>query len=363
MNGCKICGEKNFQKIEFNNLFIKTHSNNKIVHDYESRLCDNCGVVYQYPQISDENVTKHYETNFRNTQYSIKLSEDKKFDFPFQFETTGMSFQRFYQFHKIIENVKEKEEGLNFNKDNTFLDYGAYQGAFLYACNKIWGVNTIAYDHNDDGLKFAKNFLNISHIYKTKNILEDKFPHNVDLCSAIHVLEHLFDPLNFLLHVKKNILNNKGYVYIEVPSALTSEYNNPTHQFMFTKESLKNLFDLAGFKILHISEERIYDYKRYKLLKRHVQTSINCLASTEGSNLKNSSFNIGKKLINNLEKEHFRNSNKIYFIRFKKFLKEGIAILYLGFFVLLSFIFKGKFATNLLSIKNYLINKLIKNKK
>ena len=55
-------------------------------------------------------------------------------DFPLQFDQTGISFQRFFHFHRIIESLNPRNDDLKFNSETTILDYGAYQGAFLYAC-------------------------------------------------------------------------------------------------------------------------------------------------------------------------------------------------------------------------------------
>ena len=39
----------------------------------------------------------------------------------------------------------------------------------------------------------------------------------------------------FLNHVKENVLKNKGYICIELPSALSSEFSNPGHVFTYIK--------------------------------------------------------------------------------------------------------------------------------
>ncbi|MDA9202687.1 class I SAM-dependent methyltransferase [Candidatus Pelagibacter ubique] len=336
-NKCKICLEEKYYKVDFNNFFLRTDSGNKSLHDYDMRICDNCGVVYQYPQISNEEVTKHYESSYRRTNSPIDLDKEYKIDFPLHFEQTGISFQRFYYFYKIIEKVKKTEKELVLDNNTTILDCGAYQGAFLYACQKVWNVKTIGNDYNEDGLKFAKNYLNINETYKSKDIYTDVFNENINICSAIQVLEHLHDPIKFLKHIKKNVLKNKGYIYIEVPCAESSTYDDPTHLFMYTKESLGHLFNLCGLKVLHISVEKIYNYSKIKLLKRHVQTMVHCFAKTDGDENFDKKVNQGSLILKRLEKVQKKNSNEIYFIRLKFFIKEGLILGYHGFFILFSF--------------------------
>ena len=189
MENCKICLEESYKKVDFNNFFLRTDSGNKALHDYEMRICLNCGVVYQHPQISQNAVTEHYRSNYRPSS-EIKLDKNKSIFFPLHFEQTGISFQRFYNFYNIINELKIVNKIGDINKSTTFLDYGAYQGSFLYACKKTWNVKTIANDFNQEGLKFAKNFLDIDKTYESKDIYKDEFSEQIDVCTVIHVLEH-----------------------------------------------------------------------------------------------------------------------------------------------------------------------------
>mgnify|MGYP006131642433 CR=1 FL=1 len=72
MENCKICNEDRFYKVNFNNIYLRTDSYNKNLHIYESRVCFNCGVVYQFPQITEKAVAKHYETRKKIPKDLIK---------------------------------------------------------------------------------------------------------------------------------------------------------------------------------------------------------------------------------------------------------------------------------------------------
>ena len=355
---CKICSEEKFYKVDFNNLYLRTSSYNQNLHVFESRVCFNCGVVYQFPQISEKLENDHYKSSFRKTRFPIHLNENQKLEFPLQFEQTGISFQRFYNFYKIIESSKNLTENLKLNENTSILDYGAYQGAFLYACKKVWNVRTIAYDNNIDGLRFAKDFLSVDKTFITEKVENDEFGEKIDICTAIQVLEHLRNPKEFFLHIKKNILKKKGYLYIEVPCALTSEFSNPVHLHMFTKESLEYLFKSCGFKILHLSEKNIYRFENINPIKRHIQTMVHCLAENNDEEISfNNKINIGKDIYNKIEASHHKYSNILYFKKLKNLFIEIIKLTYYGVFVLLGLIFK-KFSYKLFIKCNNLFKKI-----
>tara|TARA_B110000971_G_scaffold197116_1_gene212752 strand:- start:1295 stop:2401 length:1107 start_codon:yes stop_codon:yes gene_type:complete len=354
---CKICNEEKYFRVDFNNLFLRTNSYNLKLHDFENRVCSNCGVVYHYPQISEKQEGYHYQNNFRKTKFPIYLKDNERIDFPLQFDQTGISFQRFYNFYKIIKNLEQTSNNLKINERTTILDYGAYQGAFLYACKKVWGSKTIAYDNNEDGLKFAREFLKIDKTYKTKKIDTDEFDEKIDICTAIQVLEHLRDPKSFFLHIREKVLKANGYLYIEVPCALTSEFSNPVHLHMFTKNSLKYLFESCGFQIIHLSEEEIYRYENVYPIKRHIQTMVHCLAKNV-NDIKNHShkIDIGNDIFVKLKKSHFKNSNILYFKKIKKLFIELIKMIYYGIFLLIG-LFNNKLSFNIFLKMNKFLQK------
>lgn len=363
MHNCKICSEKSYLNVDFNNFYLRTDSGNKNLHNYEMRVCSNCGVVYQYPQITKEVVENFYRSNYRPSSV-INLEENKKISFPLHFEQTGISFQRFYNFYKIVTELLVQKKIKKIDNNSTFLDFGAYQGSFLYACKEEWNSKTIATDFNIEGLKFAKNYLGINKTYESKNIYNDIYDEDIDICTVIHVLEHLHEPVKFLDHVKKNILKNKGFIYIEVPSAESSTYDDPTHLFMFTKQSLAYLMNLAGYNVLHISERNIYEYSRIKLLKRHVQTMIHCIAVPRKNDEVIEKIDIGKLIKNQIEKKQYYYSNRLFYLKLKITFKEVLSLVYHAIFIFIGLLFK-KTSFEIYLKSNSLLKKLyinIKNK-
>ena len=353
MNNCNICDYKNLIEVKFNNVFLRTDSSSKKLHNYKSYICKNCGVLNQYPQMSELDLSKHYNSIYRKSGYEITIG-DKKIDFPLKFSQTGLSFQRFYHFRKIID-----QNNINI-KNKTVLDYGSYQGAFLYACKKLYNCKTIGYDYNKDGLIFSKNFLNIDETFETKNIYEDKFDQNIDLCSLIHVFEHINKPNDFLTHLHKNILKEGDLLYIEVPDIETYHFADPTHCFMYSIESLKYVLNKNNFEIIYLKKNKFYGPKDSTTPRRYYQNNIHCLAKKVTLTNFKPSLMQGEKIYKKTQMTH-KNIFTKYLI--KKFLKIILDIFDLTnlFLSKMISIFSGKTSIKVFEKINTLKTKILRN--
>lgn len=322
MKKCNICECNKLILIDFNNILLRTDSKNKNLHEYKNFICENCGVLNQQPQMSEETLSEYYNSLYRNTGYQLKIN-DQILDFPLKFDQTGISFQRFYYFQKILEKTN-----LNINK-KIVLDYGSYQGAFLYACKKYFNTYSIGYDYNEEGLKFSKEYLEIDEVFKTKDIYSDLFPKKIDICTLIHVFEHLGDPNKFLKHLYNNILDENGHIYIEVPDIESSHYSDPTHCFTYCADSLKYVLKKNNFEILYIGAHKIFGTTNKNIPRRKFQHNIHCLAK---KNLKvkfNQFPNQGMKIYLRSKRNHSRIFNKYIFNKIKDLFKNFLDLLLL----------------------------------
>ena len=68
---CKICKEKKNIEINKNDFFLRTDSSNKNLINYKNLICLNCGTIYHSPEINKKKLIKHYQTNYRKTDYSM----------------------------------------------------------------------------------------------------------------------------------------------------------------------------------------------------------------------------------------------------------------------------------------------------
>jgi len=91
------------------------------------------------------------------------------------------------------------------------------------------------------------------YLHKTYESVED-VPARLrfDLVSASHVLEHVSDPVNFILQLRRFVDPDGGRLMIAVPDLhrpVQSVFSTP-HLYVFTRRTLDTLLSLAGFEIV-----------------------------------------------------------------------------------------------------------------
>ena len=97
------------------------------------------------------------------------------------------------------------------------LDFGCGKGYFMFYLQKIGFQKLAGVETSKSRAEFAEelNSLPVSrHFYKGGKILEQKW----DVITLLHVLEHIESPFAFLEVLRNEALNDRGYVFIEVPN-------------------------------------------------------------------------------------------------------------------------------------------------
>ena len=203
------------------------------------------------------------------SEYSYQWHHDQGEDsFPYLFKSLK----------KIFTN--------NLNRSYLHLDLGCGNG-FLTNQISSFFKETHGYDVSGDGIKFASKINNNKTKFFTtdenlSNINED----NYEIVTLIEVIEHVYDPDNFLKLTKTKIKKN-GKIVISTPFhgyiknltiALLNKFDhhfNPLwlhgHIKFFSKNTLKKILEKNGFKILKIH----YSGRFYPLSKSIIIEAIN----------------------------------------------------------------------------------------
>ena len=293
---CKICGEVKKILIKKNDFFLRSDSLDKKINNYKNYICYNCGTIYHIPEINYKKLNNYYKNIYRKTNSALDLG-DKIIDLPIKFEWTNISFKRFYAFYDILK--KNKKNNIIGQK---IFDYGCYQGAFLYACKNILKTKVIGADYDANGLKLAKYFFNIKTHVINKSIFEKKIKANI--ITLLHVFEHLTDPVQFLVKIKKNLLAKNGLIYIEIPNPCSNPLNDLTHLFLYSEETIKYIIQQCNYEILYFDKRA--SYKNNSLLRNNDKLNLHILAKSQDSKIVNfPKINIGNKVKSNLLRERY----------------------------------------------------------
>jgi len=180
----------------------------------ENYLCLNCGLVF-IPQ--EREFTREYYTKDGYFKKSPNLSLKKEFISP--------SFL-VAQARKRFKLMLPLLSGITF-QNKSVLDVGCGYGELLYYFKRKFNSKTIGIEPSSETAKLGASFYNVKIISKVLEEFKSYEKFDIILCN--HTLEHVSDPVQFLLMLK-SLLKPEGYLYIEVPNIL-----KPTGGFSLNK--------------------------------------------------------------------------------------------------------------------------------
>ncbi len=213
---CVLCGGKKFKKLHvINNLSVDR--------------CLNCGLIATHGKTKTS-----YENYHRDEDYQI-----------FEKMFRNIFLKRLLLMNRFISSRKRR-----------VLDIGCSTGVFLKLFKdkgcEVWGVEPSESGEvaKEKGIKVLRSTFE-----------KARLPSNYfDVVILNHTLEHVINPIVVLKKVR-TILKNSGIVFVDVPNfgSLSSKifgyywrFLTPEeHLFHFTFETLKRVFEKAGFKVIH----------------------------------------------------------------------------------------------------------------
>lgn len=204
-----------------------------------------------WPQPADDHLANFYNSDYRYSEHAIELG-DSQLDMPVQFPSSVLSFQRFKTFFDCIEKNITAENELRPTANDSFIDYGGYQGLFLYAVNQTYGSDCVVYDHSDSGIEFAKKAFGFQDSVVSQDITSDTFERKFSFVTMLQVLEHLKEPEKVLKHIRQNVIEEDGYLFVEVPNLYGFPLSDPVHVYAYQEKSLQCMLERCGFVVLDI---------------------------------------------------------------------------------------------------------------
>ena len=214
----------------------------------EVRRCGACGMVYLWPRPDADELTRYYETSYREDYGELPV--EKRY-----LEDLGEARRRVERLRPLLG------PGVGV------LEIGCGSGAFLDAVRPyVEQLQGVEPDRESRTWIEGRLGLAVAADFESLRPEEETF----DLVVMFHVLEHLPDPLAFLRSLPE-LLPVGGKAVIEAPNlddALVSLYEIPAYQrfyyqkahlLYFSADTLKRTLDRSGF------EAEIRGVQRYDL--------------------------------------------------------------------------------------------------
>lgn len=232
---CHLCLSNNFTDVKDDKFPIKK--------------CLDCGLVQVYPLPSDKAINKLYSGDyFKN--YSLYLSQKKT--------------HRKYFENKINQIKKKAPSG-------KLLDVGCALGFLLEEAEKQ-GFEALGMDISS----YAVNFCRKSGLKATDN-LEKLKDGQFDVVAAFEVLEHEKEPLKTAKTMFR-LLKNRGLCVCSTPNYNSVfrylmgknwfGYGHREHQYFFSPQTLRKLFDRAGFINIVVEKDEARSFPLNYFFKR-----------------------------------------------------------------------------------------------
>lgn len=235
-NTCPICGNtENFTTLVPVDRYGIT---------VPKQRCGGCGLVMANPRPTEGFLDKFYRSKMYRGLYRGVLrfdpgSQDKAL-------------------HAANQHISFLSKHCRFHKDFSVLDIGSSGGTFLIKLKeekpsiKITGI--------EPGASFNYFYKeNLDDFFETI----DDVPMNktFDLITMWHVLEHMVDPVDTLVKIKKH-LKADGVLVVEVPNLQRYEgirNFHLAHIYDFDEKTIRALFNRAGFTSCEIHYDDLQD--------------------------------------------------------------------------------------------------------
>ncbi|MCO4781854.1 MAG: class I SAM-dependent methyltransferase [Candidatus Cloacimonetes bacterium] len=219
--------------------------------------CQKCCTVWCNPRPTEASLVEYYATSESAKMWtSILVSTD----------TSRKQLQYQPRVDSLIATLKQD---LSFIADKA-VDLGAGSGAFaLCLQNKDYFSEVIAIDFDEDCVNVCKQ-LQLKAMVGSVDQIEEG---SANLITMNDMIEHLFDPKDFLERCYSSLANN-GYISIACPNGEGFDFKlmgentvnivPPEHLNYFNPDSLSMLLVKAGFQIVAVETPGILDVEIVK---------------------------------------------------------------------------------------------------
>jgi len=216
----------------------------KKIEDFKIYIyrCENCGLMFQYPFPSPEDLKKMYDKEYYGGNKVCSYEDERK-----SFKYNSYVWKA--RLNKIKSYLKTDKPKI--------LDIGCSFGGFL-SFSKLMGFDPYGVEISDYSREYAQNELGKGRVFKNIN---GNFEKNFfDVITMIEVIEHLDNPL-FFLNTCYDILKKDSVLVIQTAdmnglqarkAGIDYHYFIPYHLHFFPSKTLVNKLKEIGFKKIKV---------------------------------------------------------------------------------------------------------------
>ena len=237
--GCSLCKSKNFTLVS---------EGDRYGFDLKKQFCNECGLIQTYPALSREFHKEFYSYHYRKLYLKsetvdyedvIKEQSDKAKKYLDYFFNNGLS-------EKLA--------------DLSIIEIGCSSGGTISVL-KTAAKSVQGCDLDVEAIKFAQDNFKLD---VEVGMYPSTLPDGPRLFILSHVLEHVYNPLETLKEIRL-LMNTSDYLFIAVPGingVAKGDYKNDLRRYFhiahvtdFTRSTLENMANYAGFKVTNIDQE------------------------------------------------------------------------------------------------------------
>jgi 2-polyprenyl-3-methyl-5-hydroxy-6-metoxy-1,4-benzoquinol methylase len=219
---CPLCQQPRANSVPFNRC-------RELGVDWRYHMCRNCGLVYQSPQMNDQELASYYAAEYWKLQGQDRAPDDDQ---------------------AVLQSTRARNLTELVPADfrvHRFLDIGCAGGYLLREAAKRFDADVVGVELSDSFRQHCQS--QGFRVYASTEALADANEARFDCISMSHVLEHIRQPVEFLERLRTSLLSPAGLLLLEVPNLYAHRSFEPAHPICFSEKTLAATLARAGFEM------------------------------------------------------------------------------------------------------------------
>jgi len=194
-------------------------------------ICQHCGLIMQTPRPTSSSLEAYYRDSYRLQVQGVEGPTEK-----------DLRIQAGRARH-LTGLLEAHTHGVS-----THLDIGSSSGALLRTIRRATGCESYGVEPGASYRRFSQ--ASGLEIYASLDELPKARQNSYDLISMIHVLEHVYDPAEYLEKLRLQWLRPDGWLLVEVPNVFGHHALELSHIYAFSAETLRYVLRRSGYRVL-----------------------------------------------------------------------------------------------------------------